>query len=143
MLGARTRIVGVVHPGATALDGGTEPIRGLRRLDLATVPHVHLKAWRQPGAVSDWRRKLAEIRACRRRPDRTATWEYDGGRGQIPREDLPFGTLRWYGTSGDRAARAFDLEADQTSWDYYKMFVPDWTYHLTPGDGPPVVDPET
>ena len=65
-----------------------------------------MKAWRRPVALASWRRTL---RSCAgRRYPRTFRPELQLGRraSQIPRIDLPFGTLRWQASSGDRALRA-------------------------------------
>jgi hypothetical protein len=55
---------------------------------------------------------------------------YDGSRGEIARADLPYGTLRWQGSSGDRAVRA--MEDGAPSPDYYKYFMPAWAAALKP-----------
>jgi hypothetical protein len=55
---------------------------------------------------------------------------YDGSRGEIARADLPYGTLRWQGSSGDRAVRA--TEGGAPSPDYYKVFMPSWAAGLAP-----------
>jgi hypothetical protein len=52
------------------------------------------------------------------------------GRGQLPRADLPYGTLRWVGTSGDRAVRPIDLDLDEPSPDYLKLVAPSWVTQL-------------
>ena len=54
------------------------------------------------------------------------------GRGQLPRIDLPYGSLRWPGTSGDRAVRPTDLDIDKPSPDYLKLFAPAWVAALAP-----------
>ena len=83
--------------------------------------------------MSDWQRLLPVIRQISYRREIDApSFEYDGHRGQIPRVDLPHGTVRWLGTSGDRARRAWDLDSQAASPDYYKLFVPDWVYQLEP-----------
>jgi uracil-DNA glycosylase len=52
------------------------------------------------------------------------------GGGQLPRIDLPYGTLRWVGTSGDRAVRPTDLDLGKPSPDYLKLFAPSWVAKL-------------
>jgi hypothetical protein len=47
---------------------------------------------------------------------------------QIPRIDLPYGTLRWQATSGDRAAQA--TVASHPSPDYFKISMPKWAFLL-------------
>jgi hypothetical protein len=90
-----------------------------------------MKSWREPGALADWRRALDEIRALSFETDVPApSFEYDGARGQIPRFDLPFGTLRWQGTSGDRARRGH-VEGTPSP-DYYRLSLPRWVFELPP-----------
>ena len=43
---------------------------------------------------------------------------------EVPRQDLPFGTLRWQGTSGDRAHRG--RVGGNPSRDYLKIVMPGW-----------------
>lgn len=102
-------------------------------LVLGGLPTVALKAWNEPGALQDWQDHLPAIRQIPyRREMANPAFAYDGRRGQIPRIDLPYGTVRWIGTSGDRARRAWDLDAQAPSPDYYKLFVPDWVFRLEP-----------
>jgi hypothetical protein len=97
------------------------------------VPTVALKAWQEPGALADWQGKIAAIRAVSyAREIANPSFSYDGRRGQIPRQDLPYGTLRWIGTSGDRASQAFDLSTQQPSADYFKLYMPRWAAQLQP-----------
>ena len=53
-------------------------------------------------------------------------------RSELPRTDLPYGTLRWVGTSGDRAVRPIDTDAGKPSRDYLKLFLPSWVASLAP-----------
>jgi hypothetical protein len=46
--------------------------------------------------------------------------------------DLPYGTLRWAGTSGDRAVRPVDTGTGKPSPDYLKLFLPAWAAKLDP-----------
>jgi hypothetical protein len=62
--------------------------------------------------------------------DLAATFSYDGMRAQIVRIDLPYGTLRWMGTSGDRGVRA--EVSGKPSPDYYKILMPRWAFNLGP-----------
>jgi uracil-DNA glycosylase len=102
-------------------------------LDLGGLPTVALKAWQEPGAIHDWQAQLVALQHIpyRRELD-GASFAYAGQRGQIPRRDLPYGAARWIGTSGDRARRAWDLDEQASSADYYKLFLPDWVYRLEP-----------
>jgi len=55
-----------------------------------------------------------------------------GKRGQIPRFDLPYGTLRWQGTSGDRAVRSPVQSGQSGPFNYYKLLMPKWASGLRP-----------
>jgi len=112
----------VVGPHARRLAGHVLP---------TALPNVRIKAWHQSGALADWRNALDEIRAISFRKDVSSpSFEYDGARGQIPRFDLPFGTLRWQGSSGDRTQRA--RVGGKPSPDYYKLSLPQWVFELHP-----------
>jgi hypothetical protein len=98
--------------------------------NLATVA---LKAWNEQDALQDWQGHLQTIQQLDyKREIDNPTFEYDGQRGQIPRFDLPYGTIRWAGTSGDRARQPVDLATQSLSPDYYKIFMPEWAYRLDP-----------
>lgn len=100
---------------------------------LGNLPKIALKAWQEQGALQDWRNQLPAIRQINYRKEiANPTFAYNGQRGQIPRIDLPYGTLRWMGTSGSRARQAIDQSTQVASPDYYKLFVPDWVYGLDP-----------
>jgi uracil-DNA glycosylase len=94
------------------------------------APVIAMKAWRESGALSDWNAALASLGALNFPRDVAPSGSYDGSRGEIPRADLPFGSLRWNGTSGDRAVRA--KENGAPSPDYYKVYMPTWAAALTP-----------
>ena len=85
-------------------------------------------------APSDRRRRQLARRAhsARRaglpRDIASPTFDYHGEREQIPRRDLPFGTLRWQGSSGDRAQRP--TRSGSPSFDYYKVSMPAWAASL-------------
>jgi uracil-DNA glycosylase len=93
-------------------------------------PLVTMKAWTEDGALADWQRGLAELSPLSFPRDVAPLPTYDGSRGEIARADLPYGTLRWQGSSGDRAVRA--MENDAPSPDYYKLFMPSWAAALGP-----------
>lgn len=90
-----------------------------------SLPRVHLKAWRESGALANWKSGLDALRGMTYPKDGPASFQFDGSRGQIPRFDLPYGTLRWQGTSGDRG-----LRASNASPDYYKILMPSWAFSL-------------
>jgi hypothetical protein len=89
-----------------------------------------MKSWDQTGALADWQQALADVAALNFPRDVARLPSYNGSRGEIARADLPYGTLRWQGTSGDRAVRA--IEDDAPSPNYYKIFMPTWAAALPP-----------
>ncbi len=96
---------------------------GLARIEM---PSVH-----EPNAVAGWQAALSQLQSAPFPRDLPSpTFTYSGGRGQIPRYDLPFGTLRWQGTSGDRAARASSPPSAVAH--YYKISMPRWAFQLKP-----------
>jgi hypothetical protein len=94
------------------------------------APVVTMKAWRESGALASWNAALGTLAGMNFPRDVTPSASYAGGRGEIPRADLPYGALRWNGTSGDRAVRA--RENGAPSPDYYKVFMPAWAAALGP-----------
>jgi hypothetical protein len=97
----------------------------------AAIAHVDMKAWHESNALQDWKRALQDIRDLTFPKDLSSpTFTYDGQRGQIPRIDLPYGMLRWQGTSGDRAVRA--SVGGNPSPHYYKVLMPIWAFNLSP-----------
>ncbi|MGH9372730.1 MAG: hypothetical protein ACRD15_14480, partial [Vicinamibacterales bacterium] len=106
-----------------------------RRLRPHVLPeglgHIDMKAWHEAGALDDWKRALEDLRNLGYPRDLTSpTFTYDGARGQIPRIDLPYGTLRWQGSSGDRAVRT--SAGGEASRHYYKVLMPAWAFDLPP-----------
>jgi len=97
----------------------------------ANLKVVACKSWSQSGAKADWKAKLLEIEQLSYTKDIQADFQYDGERQQVPRKDLPFGVLRWQGSSGDRAQRA-KLDNGDWSSHYYKWFLPNWVFELPP-----------
>jgi hypothetical protein len=97
------------------------------------IPVIRLKAWKEQGALQDWQGRLPAIRQVMYKKDAdNPSFVYNGQRGQIPRFDLPYGALRWQGSSGDRARRPVDVSTNRLSPDYYKFIVPDWVFRLKP-----------
>lgn len=102
-------------------------------LNLAGLTCIPLKAWKQTGSLQNWQTGLNQIAAVNYpRDTANPSFSYTGVRGQIPRIDLPYGTLRWVGTSGDRAQRAEDTSTHNPSPDYYKIYMPAWAAALAP-----------
>jgi hypothetical protein len=90
-----------------------------------------MKSASQSGYTADWRRALRELETLTYPKDvGNPSFDYQGEREQIPRRDLPFGTLRWQGSSGDRALQA--LRGGKPSYDYYKLVMPEWAFQLDP-----------
>jgi uracil-DNA glycosylase len=110
---------------------------GAQRLAPQVVPAgvdvIGLAAAGAPGAAASWQAALDRL-ATRAYPRDVAnpSFQLPSGRGQIPRIDLPYGTLRWVGTSGDCAVRPTDLDLGKPSPDYLKLFVPAWVAQLPP-----------
>jgi len=101
-------------------------------LTTAEITVLKLKAWSQSGAKGDWQNALTTIQNKNYAKDIShPSFSYDGERLQIPGYDLPYGTLKWQASSGDRAKRAL-LSNDHMSPDYYKLIIPDWAYKLKP-----------
>jgi uracil-DNA glycosylase len=94
---------------------------------------IGLAAHGTAGAAASWQAALDQL-ATRDYPKDLAnpSFQLPEGRGQLPRADLPYGTLRWVGTSGDRAVRPTDLDIDRPSPDYLKLFAPSWVAQLPP-----------
>ncbi len=112
---------------------GSQSRRLVGRLDSGNLPVVRLKAWRQSGALSDWNARLNELRQISYKKEiSNPSFQYDGSRGRIPAYDLPYGTLRWMGSSGDRGSRPIDLSTGDPSPDYYKVYMPMWAFRLNP-----------
>jgi hypothetical protein len=94
------------------------------------MPVVAMKRHGASGWLADWRSALATVEDLGPASDRTASFGYDGDRVQIPRADLPYGSPRWRGTSGDRGARG--RIGSKPSGDYYKLLLPGWVNALRP-----------
>ena len=113
-----TALALVISPRAARLAGHVLP---------ADLPRVKMKAWGESGALADWRKALGTVKTIEYEKDiASPEFEYAGARGQIPRIDLPYGTLRWQGTSGDRAVRA--RAGTKPSADYFKVCMPQWAF---------------
>lgn len=96
------------------------------------LPVLHLKAWKQSGALGDWQQSLTALRSMTFKKEIAhPSFIYCGERIQIPRKDLPYGTLKWQATSGDRGQRA-SLPSGDWSGDYYKWIMPEWAFNLSP-----------
>ncbi len=95
------------------------------------TPVVLMKSRLQSGVNASWQTALTQLQGLTYRRDiTTPTFTYAGEREQIPRQDLPFGTLRWQGSSGDRGRQA--IHGGSPSFDYYKITMPAWAAALNP-----------
>jgi len=111
--------------------------RGARRLAPhvapAGLPVIELKARTESGAATNWQAALDQLAGLGYPPEApNPTFQLAATRSQIPRRDLPFGTQRWVGTSGDRASRPVDLTTDKLSPNYLKLYLPSWVMQLPP-----------
>ena len=97
-----------------------------------TVPRIEMKSTAEPAFLASWTAALTQLQQLSFPRDvPNPSFSYNGQRGQIPRIDLPYGTLRWQGSSGDRGARA--RVSGKLSPHYYKLFMPQWAFTLAPG----------
>jgi hypothetical protein len=111
--------------------------RGARRLAPHVAPSgltvIELAAAGETGANASWQVALTELAGRSYTKDvANPTFDVPSRRAQLPRIDLPYGTLLWVGTSGDRAVRPTDLAINRPSPDYLKLFAPSWVAGLAP-----------
>ena len=100
----------------------------------AGTPVVTMKSRAQTGADASWQAALTQLKTLAYSRDvASPTFTYAGAREQIPRPDLPFGTLRWQASSGNRGQQA--THSGSPSFDYYKVTMPAWAAAL---DAPPL-----
>jgi uracil-DNA glycosylase len=95
----------------------------------AGTPVVHLAAFAKSDPSAAWQPGLDALAALAF-PRDVPKGPYLGGREPIPRGDLPFGTLRWQATTGDRAQRG-RLGGTNTP-NYYKLRMPTWAANSAP-----------
>ncbi len=96
------------------------------------LPVLPLKNFSQNNWLSDWQAVLLQLSSLDYPKDIPASFDYDGHRSQIPRFDLPYGFLKWQGTSGDRAKRARRANGEWSPY-YYKWFTPNWVFKSAAG----------
>lgn len=89
----------------------------------AGTPVVNLAAFNKADPSAAWKPGLTALAALAF-PRDVAKGPYLGGREPIPRADLPFGTLRWQATTGDRAQRG--RIAGKNTTNYYQLRMPTW-----------------
>ena len=94
------------------------------------IPTVTMKSRLQSGVDASWQAALTQLQGLTYRRDiTTPAFTYAGQREQIPRQDLPFGTLRWQASSGNRGQQA--QHSGAPSFDYYKVTMPAWAAALS------------
>src|SRR5262245_30104550 len=99
----------------------------------AGVDVINLDGYAEPGFQASWQTALTELAGRTYGRDiASPTFTVAAVRSQLPRTDLPYGTARWSGTSGDRAVRPIDTQTGKLSPDYLKVFVPQWLADLDP-----------
>jgi uracil-DNA glycosylase len=99
----------------------------------AGLPVVKLAAHGEPGWAASWQAGLTDLSGRTYTKDLSSpTFAMPASRSQLPRIDLPYGTPRWLGTSGDRGVRPKDLDLGRPSPDYLKLFLPSWVNGLGP-----------
>ena len=120
----QAKLLLAIGPGAQRLASQVAP---------AGVEVIEMAAAGRAGTNASWQAALEQLATRTYPKDLTnPTFQLDPGRGQLPRIDLPYGTLRWVGSSGDRAVRAIDLDLNKPSPDYLKLFAPSWVAQLPP-----------
>ena len=92
-----------------------------------SISVLKMKSWNQTGKLTDWQTALQSLSGLSYTQDQAANFVFNGERSQIPRLDLPYGMLRWQGSSGNRVQRAKDKHGHYSPY-YYKWFVPDWVF---------------
>jgi uracil-DNA glycosylase len=110
---------------------------GARRLAANVVPAgttvIELAAHGDTGWRASWQAALTSLSGMAYAKDiQNAPFVMPTTREQLPRIDLPYGTPRWVGTSGDRGVRPIDDDLHLPSPDYLKLFVPTWMANLPP-----------
>jgi len=93
------------------------------------VPVVNMAPFKKSDPSGTWQPALDALDLLTF-PHDVATSPYQGGREPIPRGDLPFGTLRWQATTGDRAQQG-KISGQPTS-KYYKLRMPVWASRSQP-----------
>ncbi len=125
------RRIAAMNPVARVVAVGPLSRRLLPHVAPAALSRIEMPSIHEPNAVAGWQAALGQLQSPPFPRDLSSpTFAYSGGRGQIPRYDLPFGTLRWQGTSGDRGARASTPASAAAH--YYKIYMPRWAFQLKP-----------
>jgi hypothetical protein len=96
----------------------------------ASLPVVTMTHWTGASSNAGWSQALQTLQGISYPKEGSASFNWDGSRGQIARIDLPFGTLRWQGSSGTRALQA--KIGGVASKNYAKIVMPEWAAELDP-----------
>jgi uracil-DNA glycosylase len=124
-----------------AANGGVTALLALGPAARRLAPHVvpagldviELAATSEPNAAASWQAALTTLKGRSYAKDvASPSFTLPATRGEIPRADLPYGVLRWFGTSGDRGVRPTDTATNKPSPDYLKVFAPNWLMALPP-----------
>lgn len=130
-------VLGRVHTA----NGGASVLLAMGPCARRLAPHIvpaamtvlDLAAHGETGWAASWQAVLTDLAGRTYVKDlANPTFSLPSGRAQLPRIDLPYGTPRWLGTSGDRAVRPNDLDLGRPSPDYLKLFLPSWVAALAP-----------
>lgn len=113
------RVLVAIGPGAQ---------RVAARANQAALPVVSMPHWTGSASAPAWRQALEALRDIDYAKDAAASFELEPVRGQVSRIDLPFGTLRWQGSSGSRVLQA--RQSGTPSRDYFKIVMPRWAADL-------------
>ena len=110
--GELLRRIAAANGGLAALVAvGTAARRLAPHVAPAGLPIVELAAHGGAGWAASWQAGLTDLAARNYAKDVTnPTFALPATRSQLPRIDLPYGTTRWIGTSGDRGIRPRDLD---------------------------------
>jgi len=98
-----------------------------------TTPVINLPDFPRSRVSTKWKPALTMLRDLDLDRDvASPTFMYGGEREPIPRGDLPYGTLRWQGSHGDRAQQG--VVGDAPSPSYFRLRMPTWVMTLPPSD---------
>ena len=102
------------------------------RLSYNPPSEFNLKNWGESGAQANWNEALDSIKDLAYKRDiKNPSYHFDGTRTMIPSFDLPYGTLKWQGSGGDRGRRAKNKNGT-SNMNYYKFSMPKWAWYLKP-----------
>jgi len=102
--------------------------RLVTNVNTANLPVVSMSHWTGVASNAGWDQALQALQGINYPKEGSASINWNGSRGQIARIDLPFGTLRWQGSSGTRAQQA--RVGTVPSKNYAKIVMPQWAADL-------------